>query len=350
MSTTVTLPATASTVQIKPFEWILNNRYRWVFHGFFWILMYLDEFLALIGITPALNYPREMFFVFLGDILMVYINLYFLIPKYLLKNRLVSYLLLILLTVALNMLMVQFMFYYPEGYDDISPLVVIISDSVGTITLLGTAIGIKLFKFLLHEKQRRQEAEKMSLETEIAYLKDQINPHFLFNSLNNLYVQIRKRPHEAAESVLLLSDLLRYQLYDSAKEQVYLNGEIDYLKNYLELDKMRRSHLEVDFTVEGTPNGKMVAPYLFLPFVENAIKHGAGVEDKEFIRVEFVIEAEQINFKVINSKPERPTNHLAGGIGLNNVKRRLELLYPSSHELKIQDTEKEYQIELIIQL
>lgn len=351
MSESSTISNSSSVMQLKPFEWILNDRYRWLFHVLFWVVLYLDEFLAVIGITPALEYPLEAALVFIADLAIVYFNLYFLIPKFLLKNHPVKYLLFSILTVLLNVAFMHYLYYAEEGYDGFSPLVAVISDGLVSGMLVGTAAGLKLFKILIQEKQRRQEAENMSLQTEIAYLKDQINPHFLFNSLNNLYVQIRKRPQEAAESVLLLSDLLRYQLYDSSKDQVYLNGEIEYLKNYLELDKMRKTDVEIEFTVSGDPNGKMVAPYLFLPFIENAIKHGSGLEEQSFIKVHFeILGRNEILFSISNSIPEHAPNHPAGGIGLANVKRRLVLLYPEQHTLNIKETEQEYRVELRLQI
>lgn len=351
MSTLSNKDSSITPVQLKPFEWILDNRYRWLFHVLFWLILYLDEFLAIIGVTPALDNPFETGFFFLVDVTIVYFNLYFLIPKLLLKNQPLKYLLISILTVALNISFIHYRFYGETGYDGFSPLVAIISDGLINGMLLGTAAGLKLFKILIQEKQRRQQAETMSLQTEIAYLKDQINPHFLFNSLNNLYVQIRKRPQEAAESVLLLSDLLRYQLYDSAKEKVYLNGEIDYLKNYLELDKMRKSHVETSFKVSGDPNGKMVAPFMFLPFIENAIKHGSGIDEPSFIEVHFDIKSsDEIQFIVRNSIPEQAPNHPTGGIGLVNVKRRLELLYPEQHTLSIDKNEREYVVSMTLRL
>lgn len=333
----------------KPFEWILDNRYRWLFHVLFWLFMYSDEFLALLGITSPLTNSLYTLVVFLLDVVLVYFSLYFLVPKLLLKNKFWLYISLTILAILINIGGIHYLYSDPE-YESYQVLEDNLSNFVSTATLLGTAIAIKVFKLMIQEKSRRLEAENASLETELTYLKDQINPHFLFNALNNIYVQVRKRPQEASESVLLLSDLLRYQLYDCAKGQVYLNGEIEYLKTYLELDKMRKTGSDTSFKVEGTPNGKMIAPYIFLPFIENAIKHGTSVSQNAFIHIFFKIKENQILFSVHNSKPEQASNHPAGGIGLVNVQRRLDLLYKGKYDLQVHETKEDYKVELALDI
>jgi len=168
----------------------------------------------------------------------------------------------------------------------------------------------------------------------------------LFNSLNNIFVQAKKTAPDASESILLLSDLLRYQLYDCTKEKVYLKGEIEYLKNYLRLDKLRKSETEIQFNVMGSADGKLVAPFIFIPFLENAVKHGRTGEDKNFIHINMNISEEGMEFKVKNSKSDGIKQELQGGIGLSNVKRRLELLYPEKHQLDIIDNKSTYQVSL----
>ena len=216
------------------------------------------------------------------------------------------------------------------------------------MTLLGTAIAVKIFKIFLQNQSKINELEKSGLQTELAYLKDQINPHSLFNALNNIYVQSRKRPEEASESILLLSDLLRYQLYDCAKEKVYLKGEIEYLKNYIKLDSMRKNNARIQFEVNGEPNRKMVAPFIFLPFIENAVKHGANLDNESTIKIELNIKGDQIDFFVENDVPKQKSNIPQGGIGLTNVRRRLELLYPARHQLDIKEQGGKFQVRLTL--
>ncbi len=334
-----------------PLKWVLNPKLRIGWHILFWVLMYLDEFLSLFGITEAYGpmYRKYILGSLVLDMALVYLNFYVLISRLLQKNKFWTYLLLTLLSV---LLVNVFNLFSEPNYecpdcsiqDRISEF--ILATFLPTLTLLGTAIAVKLFKMLLQKELQLQQVENEKLQTELTFLKDQVNPHFLFNALNNIYVQSRKRPKEASESILLLSDLLRYQLYDCAKERVYLNKEIDYLKNYLELDKMRKSKSDIQFDVKGTPNGKLVHPFLFSPFIENAVKHGMSVDNEAAIRILFDISETTIHFQAENSKPTMTVTHKAGGIGLGNVKRRLNLLYPDNHQLNITEGKDFYRVDL----
>ena len=329
----------------KPFEWILNDRYRILFHILFWIILYLDEFLSLFGITEEYSMIKLTGIEIFMDMTLVYVNLYILIPYFLLKKRVGWYVVLTLLMLAFNTFFSVYLFF---GFDDpeVLYLSAFIGSGIATATILGTAIGIKIFKIFIQNQQRIKELQNTSLKTELAYLKDQINPHFLFNALNNIYVQSRKRPKEASQSILLLSDLLRYQLYDCAKEKVQLKSEIEYLQNYLELDRLRKSKAKIDFNIKGHPNGTLVAPFLFVPFVENAIKHGTGMNNEAKIDINFDIQPDEVHFSIENTKPQQPLPQLEGGIGLPNIKRRLELLYPKKHQLKIEEEAEKFKVEL----
>ena len=181
-------------------------------------------------------------------------------------------------------------------------------------------------------------------------MKNQINPRVLFNSLNNIYVQTRKRPREASESVMLLSEMLRYQLYDCSKELVNLKDEIKYLRNYLELDRIRKSDVTITFDVAGETTNKMVPPFLFIPFVENAVKHGAIRGEDAFIDIRFKILEDSIIFRITNSKKGHREHESSGGIGLKNVRRRLELLYPDAYHLEIKDEDNIYSVHLKLSL
>jgi len=340
-------------VDATPLKWILDPKLRYLWHILFWAIMYLDELLSIFGITE--NYEPAFQWYMIGslclDMLLVYLNFYVLIPQLLQKNKFWLYAILSLLSVIVvnlaNIYTDPLFSEYLEEYtlqDHISDF--IINTFLPTLTLLGTAIAVKLFKMLLQKELQLQQVENEKLQTELTFLKDQVNPHFLFNALNNIYVQSRKRPKEASESILLLSDLLRYQLYDCAKDKVYLTNEIDYLKNYLELDKMRRSKAEINFKIHGSAASKLVQPFLFSPFIENVVKHGMSLENESTINILFDITDTQIHFQIENSKPTTPVQHEAGGIGLGNVKRRLNLLYPDKHSLKIKEEQNTYRVDL----
>jgi len=336
----------------KPFQWILDDRYRVLFHILFWMVIYIDELFSLIGLTEPIGRSIFALLIFLLiDVLLIYVTLYVFIPKLLFKGKtrlfFFSTLGLLLLCCVATVYMGEFSTLL-EHCNDCEPYTkrelasIYVQTCVYTGTVLASAMGIKIFKEFTRNQQTVNELRSSSLEHELAYLKEQINPHFLFNALNNIYVQTRKHPAEAPESILLLSDLLRYQLYDSAQKKVRLDGEIEYLKNYLKLDKLRKSEDgNVSFIVNGYPNGHLVSPFIFLPFVENALKHGSIGEDS-FLKIQFDITETDIKFTVVNSKLAVPHQDEQGGIGLPNVKRRLDLLYPDKHKITVNETAKTY--------
>lgn len=333
----------------KPFEWILDNRYRLLFHVLFWLVIYLDELLSIFGITPDFDFGYLVIEI-IADMALVYFNLYILIPRFLFKNKIWSYSLVTALTLIANAAIMLYLYPDPDSSlfskDFITNL---LGTLLTTGSIMGTAIGVKIFKQFILNRQKVQDLQKANLQTELSYLKDQINPHFLFNSLNNIYVQSRKRPEEVPESILLLSDLLRYQLYDCSNDLVLLKDEIEYLKNYLKLDKMRKNGSDIQFNITGTPNGVKVAPFIFLPFVENAVKYSTTPNDTSFIKVDLDIKETKILFKIVNSYDNYENKH-QGGIGQLNVRRRLELLYPERHKLSFSDENHVYSVDLELDL
>lgn len=344
------------TQGIKSIAWIADDRNRIWLHVSFWIFLYIDKLLAVFGLTslPGVNAYTLIFFLFI-DMCTVYFNLYVLVPAYLLTNRLFFFLAFSVISIIINIELLFLLRFELACVDchlveNTSVINQLIADFASTAFVVGSAIGANIMRRFVRSQITIRELETDKLASELNFLKTQINPHLLFNSLNNIYVQTRKRPKEAGESVLLLSDLMRYQLYDCAKEKVNLSDEIEYLKNYLRLDKLRKSNTEVNFDVEGDPRYIKVAPFLFIPFVENAVTHGISSSDQSFIDIDFEVKDDEVDFVIKNSKPKLPNKKLNGGIGLTNVRRRLELLYPQKHELKIENKQDEFDVSLSIKL
>jgi len=194
----------------------------------------------------------------------------------------------------------------------------------------------------------RQQMESQQLKSELAMLRNQVNPHFLFNTLNNIDAMVYKVSTEASEAIMKLSGIMRYMLYESNVEYVKLQKEVEYLDNYFELQKMRITKQNaLIFNCDIHDYQLKIAPMLFIAFVENAFKH-ADFNDL-FINCTLTTNEGQVVFKVKNSVPDKPLEKDGtGGIGLVNVRRRLELIYPKRHELTIDQTEKEYSVELKI--
>ena len=178
-------------------------------------------------------------------------------------------------------------------------------------------------------------------------LQNQINPHFLFNMLNNANVLIKKNPEEASRVLFKLEDMLRYQINDSAKEQVLLSSEIHFLNDFLNLEKVRRDKFEYVISKEGDISEVWLPPLLFIPFVENAVKHNVDSENSSYVYLGFKVWDKQLEFQCINSKPKIALRkNEVGGLGLKNIKRRLELLFPERYTLEIEESEISYTVYL----
>jgi LytS/YehU family sensor histidine kinase len=214
------------------------------------------------------------------------------------------------------------------------------------------AIAIKLM-MLWYENQRRvSEMEKIKLASELKMLKDQINPHFLFNTLNNLYGLIGKNPIHAQESVLGLSRILHYMLHESNHERIRVQQEIRCIQDYIELEKLRYAGtLAISFNIQDKIGTLCIAPLTIFPFIENSFKHGASeMIDDAWINIDISTFKNAFVFKIENVKGPRLLRDGGDGIGLNNVKRRLELIYGSDHSLQIIDSEESFLVILKISL
>ncbi len=217
-------------------------------------------------------------------------------------------------------------------------------------------IGSSLFEMMRYAKEKEKEAadyRSKKLEAEMKFLKSQFNPHFLFNALNNIYALTVIKSEKASDNLLKLSGILRYMLYDCKAETVPLGKEIEYLHHFIDLHLLKDSRgLKVGVHLDESHPGLNIAPMLFIPFVENAFKH-SRIEDLQngWIDIRLSTFDREIIFEVKNSLPKQDfTKDKVGGIGLENVKRQLELLYPNRHELRIEGKEDSFQVYLKIEM
>ena len=215
---------------------------------------------------------------------------------------------------------------------------------IGLIIAFVTHWIIRNIKSIIRLKNEKAK-------TELLHLKSQVNPHFFFNMLNNLYGLVDKDSKKAQELILKLSDMMRYSIYDGEKETVLLSEEITYLKNYIELHKMRyHKAIDVQLHIETNDNDYEIMPLLFIILLENAFKHGVeNLREHAFVHINLIAENNEVKFEIENNFDVTQDNHEAG-IGLNNLKRRLELVYSKKHTLTISKTDKIYIAELNITL
>ena len=213
--------------------------------------------------------------------------------------------------------------------------------------------GIRVISQWLHSEQRNKEIATEKLQAELSFLKAQINPHFLFNTLNNIYALASDKSEKTAPAVMKLSNIMRYVLTEARNDMVPLEKEIQFTTNYIELQKMRLTdRSSIDFTVKGDPTGRHIAPLLLLPFVENAFKYGVSTREPSPIRILLEIKDNSLYFSINNHKHINTTLKVSDntGIGINNARRRLDLLYDDRHQLTIGDQANEFTVQLNIQV
>lgn len=216
------------------------------------------------------------------------------------------------------------------------------------LLLLGGMIRLA-YSFIKNQNEKRN-LENANLFAEVNFLKSQINPHFLFNTLNSIYSQAHARSENTEFSVLKLSELLRYSLYDSGADKVPLGDDIQYIRNYIDLQRLRLSpKVQLNFNVGGYPEGKYIAPLLLINFIENAFKHGISYSQPSIINIDIKIFEETLTLVVSNPIVERD-RFAPGGLGLRNVTRRLELLYPHQYKLLFHHSGDQYTVNLKVPL
>lgn len=220
-----------------------------------------------------------------------------------------------------------------------------------SLFLVFFSMGMRVLERHSQTEKLQKELEKEKLNSELAFLKNQISPHFFFNTLNNIYSLISINAEDSQKAVLRLSKLMRYLLYDSEHGNTKLSNEIDFMNNYIDLMKLRMSskiRLTVSFPQKYEDLN--IPPLIFIPFIENAFKHGISYREKSFIEIGITTEKESILFRCVNSIVKTREEHEAGhsGIGLDNVTKRLNLLFPGKHELMINKSETEFEVLLQI--
>lgn len=325
------------------------------YHVLFWLFTYIflivlsasKDDLWLIMLKNAVNIG---FF-----ITMAYINIVYLIPELLSKNKTILYVLsLIAIALALTPIKLA-LSYIIYSNDPLSQSYLLDNYHLPFVELIlvGVASSIyKLFTDILYHQGRTQELERKNLSSELKFLKTQIDPHFFFNTLNSLYALTLKKSDQAPSTVLKLSNMMRYMLYECNDKTVPLEKEIEYIRNYIDLESIRTTHTNrVDLTIEGDASHKQIMPLLFSPFIENSFKHGLNTIEDGFIEIKLKIMEDHLFFTIVNSYNEEASKKKkVGGIGLENVKRRLKLVYPENHMLSVKQKENQYEIELYIKL
>jgi len=308
------------------------------------------------GVSSIEKYIALVFYVviFLGTI---YFNVYVLVPKLLLKNRWLLYFMSLGVVVILIMFFIFIVqdFFYTEdkpienrGYFIV--IINILSAILSFVFLFAGTTTIILFRHWITDMQRAEELESTTLQSELKLLKSQINPHFLFNMLNNANIMVHEDPEVSSRILLKLDDLLQYQINDSTKDKVSLSADILFLTDFLDLEKTRRDDFSYTLSKDGNLDEIEVPPLIFIPFIENAVKHNQDSNDRSYVDILFRVLNEKLEFICENSKPLNPMKRDTGGLGLANIKRRLDLLYGNNYSLEIKDMDTTYTVILNLKL
>lgn len=338
-------------------HWIFKNRI--LQHTLFWVahIVFYGTLYGSFQENYQQTYLEELVYT-PGRMVFTYFTLYFLLPKFLLPGRYGEFFLWLVVSSFVAGLAqryvaytIHYPLYYPEYLrDPFFYFPKIVKMFVGIYPVTFFALAIKLLKYWYANQQAQQVLIQEKLQAELKFLKTQIHPHFLFNTLNNLYALTLKKSDKAPETVLKLSELINYMLYECKSDEVALSKEIKFIRNYVDIEKMRYGDkLDVDIRVTGNVIERPIAPLILLPFVENSFKHGASENLlQSWVKITIDSHADHLIIKVENSKSGENGQNGDEGIGIQNVKRRLALLYPNRHELKIINGEETFLIVLSI--
>ena len=336
-----------------------------MYHYLWWVVAMGNPLKAANSIFFSIYSIKFIFYV-VFQALAVYFNLYVLIPRYLEKSKFseyISYLIITLLGASLCIISGYYLLAFLSpltlkelyGQDNNCFYYFFGMAFPSTCASMTLAMSIKLTKNWIETGRRQQILEKEKLETELKFLKYQFNPHFLFNSINSIFFLIHKNPDMASDSLAKFSELLRHQLYESNDQQISLSKEINYLENFIELEKLRQNkNVEVRVDIEIPLTNQLgIAPFILMTFVENAFKHvSKNTEKPNWISIHMKLVEESLYLVVANSaSPDTVRDAVSyGGIGLKNVQRRLDLIYPEKYELDIKNEFDCFEVNLRLKL
>jgi LytS/YehU family sensor histidine kinase len=321
-------------------------------HVIVWSLLFIVPFLVLQGQPIDTGLPHSFFIITnLYHIGLFYLNVYYLYPRLFTKKWWWLYLLILAAIVKASYHLKLWMLHF------IDPSFTLTSHNsriifFPTIAFLVASVIFRLVMNRIQREKLEKEIQAERLDSELKLLRSQISPHFLFNMMTNMVALARQKSDLLEPSLIKLSDLLRYMLYGPGKEKLRMSDEIGYLKSYIELQQLRfGDSVQLLLDINNEDADCFIEPMLLVPFVENAFKHGTGAMPQPFINIQLVTQNKQLLFRVTNNySKDQLSKDNSSGIGIANVKNRLNLLYPGKHDLSIEDTGEQYQVTLNLSL
>jgi len=306
---------------------------------------------------------KSVLILLIGKIVLFYINYSYLVPQFLLKKRARLYVVLTLILVIISTLLFREFGpeFQPKPNISIPPPpkdkpeflfhFKFIGPFIFNILLVVTGIALRVYAEWNRNERLKKEIEVQKSATELSFLKNQLNPHFLFNSLNSIYSLTTKKSNDAPEAVITLSELMRYMLYETDNEFVPLKNELEYIQNYLKLQRLRIVNNEnVTINIHGAVSNQKIRPLVLISFIENAFKYGTDFRGNTEIKIEINVNENNFEFTCINLIGKSKVNKNSSGIGLQNTKERLELLYPNKHTLLVEEKDNRFIVKLTLKL
>ncbi len=345
----------------KPFFLDKRNYRQILLHISIWTVFIIFNLMQPQAESNIINY-RIIIFLF-SNILLFYINYIYLVDRLLLKNKTILYGSIVIVMLIISALFFQeLMPKFEPNHNGMPPgfpknrrvpfvFMKLLRPLVFSFSLIITGTALRIYLEWNKNERNKKEIEAQKSATELSFLKSQLNPHFLFNSLNSIYSLTTKKSNDAPEAVITLSELMRYMLYETNNDFVTLNKEIEYIQNYLKLQRLRIANNEhVTLNIHGSISNQKIRPLLLISFIENAFKYGTDFKGNTEVKIEIDVNGDELQFKCTNLIGNIKKDHDSSGIGLKNTRERLELLYKDKHTLLVAEKDNRFIVNLTLNL
>jgi two-component system LytT family sensor kinase len=337
---------------LKSFSWteLLKNKKQFLIHFLIWTM------LTLVAVTFLYSEGRKIIAVAVYKnvflLLVFYINYSLLVPHLLLRKKRVLYLIFTFILLIISCVIIYYVFPFKVNRNLIlnkPPRFIPIIFFNAFFLIIST--GIRVYEQWVIYERIQKEIEDQKNKAELEVLKNQLNPHFLFNTLNSIYSLTVKKSNDAPEAIIMLSEMMRYMLYKANDNRVLLKDELEFIENYIKLQRIRIAKNEnVVFNIRGAISKQKISPLLFISYIENAFKYGTDFRGNTNVSIALSVKADALQFKCINLIGSRNIDEGNSGIGMQNSKERLQLLYPENHWLTTTDKDNKFIVDLKLKL
>jgi two-component system LytT family sensor kinase len=346
-----------------------NSKSQIILHLFIWFFFILASLMQFY--ESPFKIGNDFFVQWATGIALFYLNYFYFVPNLLLQKKHLEYFTVLIVLITLFMVVRTYCFMpefkemvRPKIFDATGkeiienrmfqkkqPLFFKVAPAVFYLLIVAISTIIRILSEYFNNQQHKLFVESQRTTAELIYLRKQTNPHFLFNSLNSIYSLAHKKSDLVPDAIVTLSELMRYMLYETDNKTVLLEKEINYIQNYIELQKLRLNNIEnIYVNIHGDTKNKFIEPLLLISFIENAFKYGTDYKGNTHVKIKIQVEGNILDFWVENRVEKFESDAENSGIGISNIKNRLKLLYPDSHTLTIVEKDQIYSVHLNLKL